>query len=141
MILIKSVNYGSYNTWRDWGLVLVDSETGKPEVKTIYEEAPSIDGDIDSTEVFGEVFYGMLPVSHTFQTRQSIKGTRNSTLFKRIEDAIHGKRMTIQEEGDPYHWTGRTMTEFEFLPDGTLQVTITADCEPYQKNSSGTRKM
>ena len=46
----RAIQFGPYNTWINWQLMLTGKDFSPPEVKTNYVEIDGADGDIDMTE-------------------------------------------------------------------------------------------
>lgn len=94
--------YGLYLKWR---------KLSAPTPKTMYDDIPGMNGSLDSTEEFGEVFYEdrmlALDCKHPADAWQAN--------FQAFMNAYHGQNVKIAFSNDPnYYWVGRlTVSEYE----------------------------
>lgn len=68
---MKSVTFGAYNTYDDWGLILSEKHIGSPEPKLKQIEIEGSDGVIDMSEFFGDVKYKNRQLSFVFTKKRN----------------------------------------------------------------------
>lgn len=130
-----NVKIGDINAYDDWGLILMSSEIGTPEVETVTITVPGRSGVLDCTEKL----YGDAPVLKnrtiklTFGTVDKISNETWSTLLTKVGDAWHGRvKKIIFEDDSKYYYEGRlTVTSFS-VGTGIRTIEVTADCAPYK---------
>lgn len=128
---MNGVTFGNYHSYRDFSLILAEKTIGTPSPKTEVIDIPGGDGVLDLTEFFGEVKYNNRNLSFEFST--IVPQSQFMTLFARIQNALHGQKMTIALDDDPeWYYIGR-ITVDEWKADRNIgKLTIDCDCEPYK---------
>lgn len=82
------------NTWDDWHLIPAEPPIiNPPEVKTKFVEIPGMNGQLDLTDIRGEVKYGDRKGSWSFYVTDQ-KMDREE-LFEQIRAFLHGKNFQI----------------------------------------------
>lgn len=87
-----------------YGLHLKWRTLSAPMPKTLYDDIPGMNGSIDSTEEFGEIFYNDRVIDlnciHPADAWQED--------HQKFMDAYHGRHVKIAFSNDPdYYWVGR----------------------------------
>ncbi len=125
------VTLGGYHSINDLGLVLQTVNVPLPVPKTSIVDVPGADGVIDLTEAFGSVKMQNRIITMTFTDRDHYRYRYSNG--SRVANMLHGKKVQIIFDEDPYYYYYGRLTFGEFLPNGsTRELTITADCEPYK---------
>lgn len=128
---MKGIMFGSYHSWRDFQLILGSKTIGTPSPKTETIDIPGGDGVLDLTEFFGETKYKNRTLSFEFSSM--VTPSEFMSLFSMVQNALHGKKMTITMDDDPdWYYTGRISVS-EWKADRNIgKLTIDCDCEPYK---------
>ena len=128
---MKGIRFGDMHSWDDLRLILSGKEMGAPGVKATKLDIPGADSSLDLTDFFGEPKYE--DVTHKFEFHTIVPYSEFLTLYSRIKNAIHGKKMRVILDDDPFfYWMGRCYVS-SFTNDrniGTIEVEC--DCEPYK---------
>lgn len=140
---MKTVKFGSLDSYEDLGLIRTGATIGAPEVKTSTVDIPGADGVLDLTEYFGEILYGNREISIDFQTVEPVdstgKVTRFHEIFSDVYNRLHGKRMKIVMSEDPgFYYIGRVTVDEWQTNEKTGDITISCDCEPYKYKAAET---
>lgn len=127
----NGVTFGDLHSWGDFRLILKPKEIGSPAVKVRKIEVEGADSDIDYTDFFGEPKFEN--VTHTFDFSTIVPQREYTTLFSKIKNALHGKKVWIILDDDPsfYYW-GRCSVSSFVTRKGFGEVSIECDCEPYK---------
>lgn len=135
---MKGVSFGSLHSYDTWGLLLSSKEIGSPEVKEKKVELEGADGDLDYTEYFGGVKYGNRKLKFEFQ--KGMSSADFLTLVSQIQDAIHGKKLTVVLDDDPdWYYQGRCKVSDFSHSKGIAAVNIEVDAEPYKLEKVATK--
>ena len=128
---MNGITFGEYHSYRDLQLVIADKTIGAPSPKVETIDIPGGDGVLDLTEVFGEVKYNNRRLS--FECSTIVPKTQFLTLFSRVQNLLHGKRMMITLDDDPvWYYIGR-ITVSDWKADKRVgKLTIDCDCEPFK---------
>ena len=128
---MKGVTFGRYHSYNDFNLILTGKEIGSAVVKTNYVDVDGAHGHIDYTEYFGEPKYSSRSLSFKFNT--IVNQFEFLTLYSKIQDALHGKRMKIVLDDDSgYYYMGRIEVS-AFTNDKNIgQISIDCTCEPWK---------
>lgn len=129
---MRGVFFNEYHSWDDFFLVLSSIELGLPKPKINTVNVPAIDGEIDFSDVFGELKYKNRIIKLKFNT--AILNTERAIRFySEIVQKFHGKIVDIIFDDDVY-WKYRGRIEIESLKtkDKIKSVVITCDCDPYK---------
>lgn len=129
--------FGSFHSYGAFQLILATKTIGTPSPKAETIDIPGGDGVLDLTEFFGETKYGNRNLSFEFSSM--VIPSDFMLLFSMVQNALHGKKMTITLDDDPgWYYTGRISVS-EWKADRNIgKLTIDCDCEPYKKQSSPT---
>lgn len=125
------VNFNNYNSYRDFGLILMSVSNPNPEPKYEFIQVPFSSDVIDLTEVSGDVNYKQRKLIFKFlcldkfEERFANKGT--------ISELLHGQKLKIIIDDDPLHYyVGRvSLTTWDVKKKAQI-VTIECICEPYR---------
>ena len=123
--------FGNYHSWNDFQLILATKTIGTPSPKTETIDIPGGDGVLDLTEFFGETKYNNRNLSFEFSIM--VTPSEFMSLFSSVQNALHGKKMTIKLDDDPdWYYVGRISVS-EWKADRNIgKLTIDCDCEPYK---------
>ena len=134
---MKGVTFGNYHSFRDFRLILSTKTIGTPSPKTELIDIPGGDGVLDLTDFFGETKYGNRTLTFEFSTL--VPEPDFMALFSMVQNALHGKKMTITLDDDPeWYYTGRISLS-EWKADRNIgKLTIDCDCEPYKRSTNPT---
>lgn len=128
---MKGITFGRLHSYRDLGLLLAEKELGSPGIKENKIDIEGADGDLDLTDFFGEAKYEN--VLHKFDFASTAPQNSFPSLFSRIKNALHGKKMRIILDDDPqFYYLGRLKVSNFTNGKGAGYVSIDADCEPYK---------
>ena len=135
---MKGVKFGSLHSYDTWGLLLSSKEIGSPEVKEKKIELEGADGSLDFTEYFGGVKYGNRKLKFEFQKGMSSAGFLE--LVSQIQDAIHGRQLTVVLDDDPdWYYQGRCKVADFSHSKGIATVNVEVDAKPYKLKKVATK--
>lgn len=126
-----NVRIGDKKTFDDWGLMLSGMSIGFPETKTNLVNIPAADGDIDLTEALGDISYKNRPLEFVFDA----VGFYNTWhgLCTDIANYLHGKKMKIILDTDPYYYyIGRLELDTSKTDDVLHEIVLAGDVDPYK---------
>ena len=128
---MKGIKFGSYHSYNDFQLILATKTIGAPSPKTETIDIPGGDGVLDLTEFFGETKYGNRNLSFEFSSL--VIPSEFMSLFSRVQNALHGKKMSIILDDDPdWYYIGRISVS-EWKADRNIgNLVVDCDCEPYK---------
>lgn len=114
-----SVTFGTKNTWDDWGLIPKERPSvALPDLIETTVDGDTTDGEVDTTEVFGEPMYGLAKGSMTFYIVNP--GSEEYAYHQWIKDRsailgyLHNRRRTMVLDDDPDHYyEGRFQVSFK----------------------------
>ena len=135
---LLGVSFGTYHTWRDWGLYLMGpASVSLPVVRTNYVDVPGRDGYLDLSDALtGETVYETRDFSVPLMSLASPEDWPG--LYSGILNAIHGQKVQIILDEDPgYYYTGRVAVDSPSY-DGTWQFNINGVLNPYKRKRSET---
>ena len=134
---MKGITFGNYHSYNAFQLILGTKTIGTPSPKTETIDIPGGDGVLDLTEYFGEPKYGNRNLSFEFSS--VVIPDDFMSLFSMVQNALHGKKMTITLDDDPgWYYKGRISVS-EWKADRNIgKLTIDCDCEPYKRQTSPT---
>lgn len=134
---MKGIFFGDYHSYDDFHLVLNSKEVGSPSAKTTEIEIPGADGVLDLTDFFGSVKFNN--VKHKFQFQTIVPQHEFLSLYSDIKSKIHGQKIRIIIQDDPYfYYIGRCFVS-AFTNDKNIgNITIECDCEPFRYKLSET---
>lgn len=129
---MKKVQFGNYNSYDDFNLVLSAYEIGSPEPKKKAIEIEGGDGELDLTELFGRISYHNRKLSFSFKLFNVLQ-SQFPALFSAIQDKIQGQKLhiTLDEDAD-FYYIGRISMD-GFSKDRNIGIiNVECDCEPYK---------
>ena len=129
--MMKGVSFDNFHTYLDFGLLLSTKTIGSPSAKKSSLSIPGADGVLDLTEYFGAVNYSNRTITFEFKTIDEMSEFLN--IYSTVQNAVHGKKMKIVLDDDPYfYYVGRVRVN-EWKSDGRIgTIVIDCDCEPYK---------
>lgn len=130
----RCVQFGPYNTWTDWGLILTaKSDILPPEVKTNYVDLEGMSGSLDLSEALsGEPTYKDRSFTFSFSACEGSFDDRRA-LIHTITATLHGRKMKIMEPDDPYHYFyGRVVVKSVSHTTPLSEITLECTCEPWR---------
>lgn len=130
---MNGVLFGEKHSFRDWGLYLKSRpEISSPSPKTVYIDLPGSDGQIDLTEsLTGEVKYKNRTIKCEFTVVDARE--RWSDIYSEVMDYLHGQRVKIIFDEDPfYYYVGRAEINEWKSDKVTSTLVIEANVEPYK---------
>lgn len=133
--MYHSITYGDKNTWDDWHIVPATRPVfSPPDVKTNYVDVPGADGHIDISEALsGEVLYKNRSGSTTFYVMNGYKPWEH--LYSEIMNYLHGQRMHVYLEDDPYYYyEGRFSVNSWKSDKSRSEIVIDYNLSPYKIN-------
>lgn len=134
---MKGIRFGSYHSFDDLKLILTGKEMGAPAVKSKKLDIEGADGSLDLTDYFGEPKYEN--VTHRFDFSTIVPQAEFITLFSRIKNAIHGRKMRVILDDDPlFYWIGRIHVSKFTNEKNVGTISIECDCEPYKFKKDAT---
>lgn len=134
---MKGVRFGNYHSYDSFNLILSQKTIGTPLPKTETIDIPGSDGVLDLTDFFGEVKYNNRELSFEFST--IVPQGAFMDLFSSVQNALHGKKMKISWDDDPFHYYMGRITVSEWKANKSIgKLTIDCDCEPYKYDVSET---
>lgn len=128
---MKGITFGTYHSFRDFHMILKSKEIASPTVKVRKIDIEGADSSLDYTDFFGEPKYEDL--THKFEFSITVPQSEFLSLFSRIKNALHGKKMRIVLDDDPlFFYLGRVHVS-SFTTDRNIGlVSIECECEPYK---------
>lgn len=128
---MKGVKFGNYHSYEDFALILSSKTIQSPSVKTEYVDIAGASGRLDLTEYFGSVNYANRKLSFSFQTK--LRRQEFFEMFEEISNALHGRRMSIYLDEDPYFYFDGRINVHEYKSSEKVgSIVIEADCEPFK---------
>jgi hypothetical protein len=137
-IIDRGVLINGKHSYRDWGLMLVNTSIEAPKPKTKSISIPFRNGDIDLTEVNDtQIKYDNRTIKIKFRKIGDFDA--NKVLVDELINDIHGiSTHLIFDDDFAYFYSGR-ITDIDYSRDmDKLNITITADCDPYKYNIEST---
>lgn len=130
--MLKKVFFDNYDSFTDFNLILSSKTIEVPEPKTSEVDIDGMDGVLDLTDYFGEVAYKNRKLTLEFST-VDVQASDFINHFSNIQNAIHGRKMTIILSEDPtFYYIGRVSVN-EWKSDKNIgKIVIECDCEPYK---------
>ena len=126
-----NIRIGDMKTFDDWGLMLSSMTIGFPETKKNLVEIPAADGSIDLTEALGEIAYKNRRLELVFDAIGYYDSWHG--LCTDIANYLHGKRMKIILDTDPYYYyIGRLELDTSKTDDVLHEIVLAGDVDPYK---------
>lgn len=134
---MKSVIFGNYDAYLDFGLIRTGMTIGTPRPKIHKVDISGADGSLDLTEYFGDVTYEDRQLTFEFQTPK--RQEEFNELFTQILNALHGREMKIYPSDETeYYYIGRINVN-EWKSDKAIgKIAIDVTAEPYKYKSNPT---
>lgn len=127
---MKGIRFGALHS-DDLDLILGRKEIGTPPVKTEKMDIPGADGDLDQTDFFGEPKFANRTLR--FEFTANTPASDFLSLYSRVNNALHGKKMRIILDDDPlYYYMGRVYVDKHTDEKGVAKIDVECDCEPYK---------
>ena len=128
---MKGIRFGDMHSYNDLKMILSGKDMGAPGVKSKKLDIEGADSALDLTDFFGEPKYE--DVTHKFQFSTIVPYDEFMTLYSRIKNAIHGKKMRIILDDDPlFYWMGRCYVSGFTNEKNIGKIDVECDCEPYK---------
>lgn len=128
---MKGIRFGDMHSWDDLKMILSGKEMGAPGVKATKLDIEGADSSLDLTDFFGEPKYE--DVTHRFQFSTIVPYAEFMTLYSKIKNAIHGKKMRVILDDDPlFYWMGRCYVSSFTNEKSIGTIEVECDCEPYK---------
>ena len=133
---MKTVTFGTKNSFDEFGLLLKSKSIGLPEPKTELVDIPYMDGMLDLTEALSpKIKYKNRTLELTFSTVR-----RRSFLadLSKLAKYLHGKKLRVILSEDPgYYYMGRcTINPFK-SNKGIGELVVNVDADPYKMETAG----
>jgi hypothetical protein len=127
---MKGIRFNALHS-DDLGLILGKKEIGTAPVKKAKIDIPSADGDLDQTDFFGEPKFENRTLR--FEFTANTPASDFLSLYSRVNNALHGKKMRIILDDDPlYFYQGRCYVDKHTDEKGIAKIDIECDCGPYK---------
>ena len=128
---MKGITFDGIHTYKNLSLILTSKTIGQPAVKTEYVEVLGADGQLDLTEAFGDVKYNNRKLTFVFSVSEFSESW--STIYTRVLNNFHGKKMKIVLDDDPnYYYVGRVNVSDYTSSKKIGNITIDVDAEPFK---------
>jgi len=128
---MKGIRFNGLHTFDDLNLILGRKEIGTAPVKTEKTDIPGADGDLDQTDFFGEPKFANRTIR--FEFTANTPASDFLSLYSRVTNALHGKKMRIILDDDPlYFYQGRCYIDKHTDEKGVAKIDIECDCNPYK---------
>lgn len=135
---MRGVMFDNRHSYWDWGLMLKSTpKISAPEVKTHYVDVPGLHGQLDlSTLLTGGVRYKERKIEFEFITMADHDTW--PAIYSEILNELHGQKKKITFDDEPtYFYTGRVHVAESGRDKKAVTLKITAEVEPFKKNSEG----
>lgn len=126
-----SVQFGNYDTYKDFSLILNSIKIGTPKVKSKTIKIEGADSELDYTEFFGEPKYDNRTIKAEFQLNTT--PSEYLDVYSEVQNALNGQKVRIVLTDDPnFYYVGRlTVSDLERKGVQAF-IEISCDCEPYK---------
>lgn len=134
---MNGITFGSYHSYRDFGLLLTAKEIGAPLVKEKRLEIEGANGSLDLTDFFGGAKFDDVTLKFDFCTLAP--RSEFQTLYSTIKNAIHGQKVRVVLDDDPYfYYFGRCFV-LSFKNEKNVGiVSVECACEPWKYKTEKT---
>lgn len=132
---VHSVVFDDVNTYDDWKLIASERPSvALPKVKTHYIDLPGADGQLDLSDILiSRAAYANREGSFEFYTISDTSGFDWVRVQDKIVSHLHGKRMNMYLEDDPYYYYKGMFTVEEWAVEADkLRVVIGYNLDPYK---------
>lgn len=129
---MKGITFGSLHSWRDLDLILQPGkEIASPAVKVKKIDIEGADSALDYTDYFGEPKYE--DMRHKFDFETIVPQSQLLSLFSKVKNALHGKKMRVILDDDPlFYYMGRLHVSNLTVEKAVGKLSIEMECEPYK---------
>ncbi len=125
------LTFDGIHTYKNLSLILTSKTIGQPTVKTEYVEVLGADGQLDLTEAFGDVKFNNRKLTFVFTVPEFNESW--ATIYSRVLNNFHGKKMKIVLDDDPdYYYIGRVNVSDYASSKRLGNITIDVDAEPFK---------
>ena len=126
------INFGNIHSFYDLNLILSKKDIPPAQAKTEYLEIPGADGELDMTEVHGEVKYSSRECEFTFTVHPSEEKNWEEKKTE-VNNKLNGKVFDITLDTDPdYYYKGRCLVTGYEKEGKVKQFIVSAKVEPYK---------
>jgi hypothetical protein len=137
---MNGVYFGKIHSFDNLNLILAPFALTPAEPQTNFLKIPGRDGDLDLTEVNGEVKYNSREFTFPFAVApgDELSFDERASL---VSNALNGLRCRITLDRDPgYYWVGRCSVD-KYTQDKRIgKIDVKATVEPYKLKQSATVK-
>ena len=135
-----SMTIGGKHTFRDWYMVPEEIPVFQPPpVKQNRIDVPGMDGDLDLTEIFGDVSYGNRVGSISFVVLDDITW---ATAYSTVLNFLHGQRLNCILDDDPtFFYSGRFAVNKWKSEREYNRIVIDYILDPYKYTNTRTGSM
>jgi hypothetical protein len=137
----KGILFDDIHSYDDLGLVLsVCPDMPPAQAKTNYLDIPGADGELDLTEVHGEVKFKARENKYTFTMMPGSPMTWEEKMSE-VSGLLHGKRCKVTlDKDEDYYWDARVSVD-DFNSDRVLhQIVIGIKAQPYKLKQYVTKR-
>lgn len=130
-MIAKTVNFDSYNSFTDLGIIFKSFELSAPKPRLSYVDVPYRNGKLDLTDFFGDVRYESRELNFDF----IIPWESNEQLstYSNVLNKLNGRRMKIVISADEdWYYEGRVSVGDAKIEDGMWQFQASAEVDPYK---------
>lgn len=128
---MKGITFDGIHSYDNFSLILTSKTIGQPIIKTEYVEVLGADGQLDLTEAFGDIKYNNRKLTFVFSVIEANEDW--ATIYSRVLNAFHGRKMKIVLDDDPdYYYLGRVNVSDYLSSKRIGTITIEIDAEPYK---------
>lgn len=135
---MNGVYFGEIHSYNDLNLILAPFALTPAEPQTNFLKIPGRDGDLDLTEVNGEVKYNSREFTFPFTVApgDALSFDERASM---VANALNGRRCRITLDRDPnYYWVGRCLVD-KYTQDKRIgKIDVKATVEPYKLNQNTT---
>ena len=137
----RSIQFGGFDTWIHWKLILTEKRFAPPEIKTNYVEIDGADGEVDLTEALAaRPTYRSRLFFASFITDEGSWEEREK-LLSDLVCKLHGRKMKIIDPDDTARYIyGRVSVKTAQNYPAYASISIEAVCDPWRYDSEETVK-
>ena len=135
----RSIQFGIFDTWIYWKLILTEKSFAPPEIKTNYVEIDGADGEVDLTEVLASrPVYRSRPYYASFITDEGTWEEREK-LLSDLVSKLHGRKMRIIDPDDTERYIyGRVSVKTAQNHPTYASISVEAICDPWRYDNKET---
>lgn len=137
---MNSINFGSKNSYTDWGLVLVLADIGTPDPVFSKVTVPGMDGEIDLTYALSSrLRYRMRTLTFEFAKKSTISDWQGTV--RTIMGFLHGQKLNVSLSADTaWYFDADCVVESADISGRTGTIKIRCDAYPYRLKAAETVK-